>query len=557
MTAIAICLLALLAIGRIRGWPRSRPARLAAGALALAAALAALPWGIDPERLGPARLAIALATLGVVVARRRGARWLADPRVELRALAVLAAAAVLVYLNFFSFHRYGRFVHQHDVAHYYLGSKYFAELGYGRLYDAALQAEAELHGNYFRSVEARDLQTGEVVGIGRLLKRGAADEEAFSAERWRSFRRDVDLFRDRNGAQYGLFLLDHGFNPTPVWAAIGGALANRVPAGSASGVLLLTLIDPILLLSCGILVGRSFGWRAACLATILFGVTFGATFAWTGGAFLRHLWFAATVASLCLLRRDRPTAAGAALGLAAMLRIFPGLLLWGWIWRAAGARRTDRAEAREAVRFVLGFAVGAALLVAATALTSRGWHSWLEFAANLRVQMASPAANEIGLVPLLRYLTSSGESSGVAFALRAAALLAAAIATARLSSRVPREAAWALGVVLVFVGPALPAYYWILLVPVGLAWHRQTAAFALFFALEAALWALALWPRGQAADFAAENVLMGVALAGLVVALGRRRPPAGPLRPAAVGAEAKPDLVRSDRGPSARIGLRG
>ena len=557
MTVLALCLLGLLAVCRLRGWPKSHRARLAVGALALAAAFVALPWGMDPERLGPARLAIALAALGVVVARGRGARWLADPRVEVRVLGVLAAAAVLVYLNLFSFHRYGRFVHQHDVAHYYLGSKYFAELGYGRLYDAALQAEAELHGNYFRSVEARDLQTGEVVGIGALLGRGAADEAAFSAERWRSFQRDVDLFRERNGAQYGLFLLDHGFNPTPVWAAIGGALANRVPAGSASGILLLALIDPLLLLSVGVLVGRTFSWRTAWLATILFSLAFGATFAWTGGAFLRHLWFAATVTSLCLMHRERPGAAGAALGLAAMLRIFPGLLLWGWVWRAAGARRSDRAAASEAARFVLGFAVAAALLLAATVLTSRGWHSWLEFAANLRVQMASPAVNEVGLVPLLRSSALLRMGSGVALALRAAGLLAAAIATARLSTRVPREAAWALGAVLVFVGPALPAYYWILLVPVGLAWHRRTAAFAVFLGLEAALWALALGPGGEPVEFAAENLLLGVALTGLLIALGRPRPSPDLPPASAEGEEARLDLVGSDRGPAAPIVLRG
>jgi hypothetical protein len=38
----------------------------------------------------------------------------------------------------------GRALIFHDAALYYLGSKYFRELGYGHLYTAMLRAEAEV-----------------------------------------------------------------------------------------------------------------------------------------------------------------------------------------------------------------------------------------------------------------------------------------------------------------------------------------------------------------------------------------------------------------------------
>src|SRR6185295_3796943 len=108
-------------------------------------------------------------------------------------------------------------------------------------------------------------------------------------DRWIDFKQDVAYFRRVLGPQYRAVVEDHGFNPTPVWAVMGGLLANRVPAGSHFGILLLSLLDPVLLLlACGAVVW-AFGRRTALLAVIQFCLVFGATFGWTGGAFLRYV----------------------------------------------------------------------------------------------------------------------------------------------------------------------------------------------------------------------------------------------------------------------------
>ena len=155
--------------------------------------------------------------------------------------------AWILYTNFFAFHGIGRervFIHLHDVAHYYLGAKYFPELGYQRLYTAMLRAEAEKYENHFRSLEARDLETNGLVDIRALLARSDPVKARFSAERWAAFQEDVAFFRGWMKKQWGEVLRDHGFNPPPLWPLLGGALANLVPAGSHAGILALTLARP-------------------------------------------------------------------------------------------------------------------------------------------------------------------------------------------------------------------------------------------------------------------------------------------------------------------------
>src|SRR5207249_1196016 len=106
-------------------------------------------------------------------------------------LAILAALAWIAYLNFLSFHGARTYMHLHDVAHYYLGSKYFPEVGYGQLYIAMLRAEAERYDNHFLAIEARDLETQALVHIRTLLRRSEPVKARFSPERWLSFQEDV------------------------------------------------------------------------------------------------------------------------------------------------------------------------------------------------------------------------------------------------------------------------------------------------------------------------------------------------------------------------------
>ena len=58
------------------------------------------------------------------------------------ALGVLSFGA---YWNFGSFH-FGNYIHIWDTFHYYVGSKYFKELSYDRLYECVAVADSEAPG---------------------------------------------------------------------------------------------------------------------------------------------------------------------------------------------------------------------------------------------------------------------------------------------------------------------------------------------------------------------------------------------------------------------------
>jgi len=64
-------------------------------------------------------------------------------RALLVALAAVAAFSIPVYFNFFNYH-FGGFVNPHEFFHYYLGSKYFRELGYLGIYDCTTLADSEI-----------------------------------------------------------------------------------------------------------------------------------------------------------------------------------------------------------------------------------------------------------------------------------------------------------------------------------------------------------------------------------------------------------------------------
>ena len=101
--------------------------------------------------------------------------------------------------------------HLHDAAHYYLGAKYFDELGYENLYTAMLRAELETSPGTMSPREVRDLSNNELVPMRVLLLRSDAVKAAFTPERWEDWKKDVAVFRDQLGPQFPSLYIDHGF----------------------------------------------------------------------------------------------------------------------------------------------------------------------------------------------------------------------------------------------------------------------------------------------------------------------------------------------------------
>ncbi|MGH7818255.1 MAG: hypothetical protein ACREQ9_00630, partial [Candidatus Binatia bacterium] len=412
------------------------------------------------------------------------------------------------------------------VAHYYLGSKYFSELGYGSLYVAIVRAEAEEFGHAL-TPEARDLGGNYLVPIGELLSASEPVKERFSPERWASLRRDVRYFREAMGNAFGDVLKDHGYNPTPVWALIGGALANLVPAGSPGGILVLALVDPLLLAIAFGAIGAVFGVEAALLGVIYFCVAFGAMFTWKGGAFLRELSFAAIVLSACFLERGRQALAGASLALAAALRIFPGLLLAGIVFHGAGELRRTRRLPAAHLSFVAGFALALLLLAGATALQRDGLARWAEFARNTSAHMQSASSNLIGVTGWIAYLSAGEPTSPEAVdamilwrrsaaRLQLVTLLPLALfAVAWLSQRVEGLRAMALGAIVVLASLNLSAYYYTFLVLFLLAFRDRPRELALVFSVEFLVYLAHLFEQHEVMLYLYKSLLLVFLLTAL------------------------------------------
>jgi hypothetical protein len=495
-----------------------------------------------------AKLCLALAAALVVAWPGAAGRSHAHRRLRDTALALLGLAGLLGWWNFLRFHGPG-FVHGHDFFNYYVGAKYFPELGYQRLYECIAVADLEA------GLGARVAQRS-ITDLDSYLPRDTAEIRAdpgrckrhFSAERWAGFRSDVGWFRARIPPErWEASQLDHGYNATPVWTLIGGRLAS-LGVASTEQVLALALLDPLLVLVAWGAVAWSFGWRPTSVALVYWGTNHPANFSWTGGAFLRDDWLAASLVALALLRRGLPAGAGALFGLAAVLRAFPAAWMLGpglaALVRALRERRLRlrRPELRLGAG-ALAVAVGLAL---ASALHA-GSDAWPRFARDLQLHASVPSSNSLGLGTALswtregrlaRLLPTSPDPGRAWKEHRLAALDRRRAAFAALALAYLGLLAWAAsrveiweaavlgsGAVLFLLTPA--CYYTGFLAAWGLLWLRSPSVGAGLCALAAVGQAIALRIPGPDDVYAASSlaalafVVLATALAGARGSSGR------------------------------------
>lgn len=359
------------------------------------------PW-IDAAVAVALKIGIALATAAWIAADillRRSGRDAYLRRGRDAILAVLGLAGGLGWWWFGA--ASPRDVHAHDVFHYYVGAKYFPELGYRNLYLCALAADLEA--GLDPGPRIRDLATNDLVPALVHLDDARACRTRFSPERWQAFRSDLDWFRaELSKREWQQIREDHGFNGSPVWLVAGSLLA-RAPGG-ASALPWLVLVDPLLLAAMWAGVVWAFGWRTAAVAAVFWGTNGVEGFDWTGATLLRQDWLVAMVLGIACLARGRSLAAGALLATAAWLRVFPALLIAAVVARAAieASRVRSLAPLRSLGHFAAGVLVATALLVPlATAVG--GVDAWRGFAENSRKLLATPLFNHMGLAPLVAW----------------------------------------------------------------------------------------------------------------------------------------------------------
>ena len=372
-----------------------------------ALALALIGWGLW------------LAKKGMADAHRRLRDWM---------LAAVGILSFCAYFNFGSFH-FGNYFHVWDTFHYYIGSKYFKEMSYDRLYECVAVADSE-DPSLRRRVELRkimNLDTNMMQSTAEILAHPEKCKAHFTPERWDAFKVDIAYFRAMHGTKrWEEAQTDHGYNATPVWNIMGSFLANL---GAASDGLIknfLIRIDPFFIIGLSLMTWWAFGWRVLCVALCVFATSFPNRFYWTGGAFLRWDWLFYFVGGVCLVKKEKPLLGGLFLGYSALLRVFPAFCLAGpalvIAQQVLGERAPGRpwwkpapyANMRELwgridsryKRFFAGIAIISALLLPLSLVTTNGIASYRDFYKNSQKHNKTPLTNYMGLKTVMIYRPS-------------------------------------------------------------------------------------------------------------------------------------------------------
>lgn len=365
--------------------------------------------GIVLAKLGVALATTVLLALRLGLAWRGRAAWLARTRDAL--LLALGVAGWLAWWDFFAF-PISTWVHEHDAFHYFVGARYFPELGYTGIYDCALAADLDGASDEARAalarVRIRNLETNTLEWSEAAFARAEACRARFEPERWRAFAADVGWFRARLPADdWHRVRMDHGFNGSPVWLLAGSALAEAA-GGAERGFHWASRVDWALLFVMWAGIVLAFGWRTACVAAVFWGTNGFAGFVWTGGSLLRQDWLVALVLGIACLRRGLPGTAGALLAVTTLLRVFPGFAAAALVAKAIqdAGRRGSWRPARAHARFAAG-ALLAVLLLAPLAAVRAGPDAWGGFLRNSRKHLATPLLNHMGMRPVLTFDSST------------------------------------------------------------------------------------------------------------------------------------------------------
>ena len=344
-------------------------------------------------------------------------------RLKLRQGLIIAGGVLglAAYFNMGFFH-FGNYVHTWDTYHYYIGSKYFKELSYDKLYECATVADAE-EPQVKRRAEVRkimNLHTNILGSTTDILAHPERCKANFTPERWQEYKHDLAWFRQALGAKrWDEAQTDHGYNATPVWSILGQWLSNSGLATDTQ-IHVITYIDFVFVFIITGLIGWAFGWEALCVALVVFGTNFPSRFYWTGGSMLRWDWLLHMTAGVCLLKKERPFLGGFFLMYSGLLRIFPVFLFIGpvfaladQVWnawkekRAAGERPTVgglfRKLDRRYVRLLMGGTFAVVTLIPLSLVTSGGLKEYGAFVQNTKKHANTPLTNYMGWRTIVAY----------------------------------------------------------------------------------------------------------------------------------------------------------
>lgn len=267
-------------------------------------------------------------------------------------------------------------IHTWNWYHYILGSKYFAELGYTDLYEQSVVARRGVDSPIGDLKRVRDLRSYRTVRVADLeIERSPR----FTDARWAEFQRDLSILEPMIPAQkWRKVLRDRGYNATPAWDAAFAPIAKSVDLANPTHRRLMKSIDIAGFVALLWLISGTFGvWRAVAVAVAI--LLFPPTLARFMGGSIKYDWLYVILLVPLFLKRDRPGWAGAAIGVATAMRVFPAVFLFGFAVRGAVRLFQDRRLPHREVRIAIGFLAAIVLGVGLGAAPPGGLDRWAQF----------------------------------------------------------------------------------------------------------------------------------------------------------------------------------
>lgn len=340
---------------------------------AIAVLLAAFAWRTYQLQRGPDS-----------EARAKWLRW-ADRFVS----AVLLVAALGSATQYFYGSRNNdTWLHRWDLYHQVLGTKYFSELGYFRLYECTWEIDAE-HAGHFRKVpQMREISTLKVLPTAKVVgERDCADLFKDPA-RLEQFATDINTFYDLGAhGQWTKLFTDKGFNGTPFHAWILSVLLKNTDI-TWDELIWLGLLDVFLMMVAFGFVAWAWDVKTAAIVVLFFCANFPNRFIHMGGSILRFDYIAMLIIALALLKKDRFGLAGVCAAWATAERAFPGVFAAGLALKAGIDLLATRKLQRQYLYFGVAFA-GTLLVLFGLSLTlgetmSAGVDNWQDWWANMK-----------------------------------------------------------------------------------------------------------------------------------------------------------------------------
>jgi len=267
-----------------------------------------------------------------------------------------------------------------SVYHYYLGSKYFNELGYHDLYTQTIAADKE-GSKQLRNVRIiRNLHTLEKEPVEHFVINRS---RRFSDKRWNEFKKDVSYFTDlKSGSFYKEVLCDRGYNPTPFWTFFGSLLTNMLDIQNPLHRMFLLSLDIILGLFTVIICIWSFGALPTAIIFLIF-ILLPFNDKRLFGGMLTYDWFYTILLGLAFFNKNKGRLSAFFWAYTVMSRVFPAVFVSGIfitvcrdLWKTGSIHEVNR-------RFITAFAIFCCAGIILGSINAYGPESWGTFRENI------------------------------------------------------------------------------------------------------------------------------------------------------------------------------